>query len=148
MKRAFTLVELLIGFSLLTSIGGLIGWRIGPLIQKKQFANDVTRLQNELVSLHQLAVTTQSDWSLVIEHKKNGWMIQEACTKTPRLCTKHLKSIPFTSLRFNDKVIDRMIFTFYATGLVLPEGALTCTQSQTDQTVTLSLPQLFHQERQ
>ena len=148
MKRPFTLIELLIGFSLLTSIGGLIGWRVGPLIQKKQFANDVARLQNELVSLHQLAVSTQSDWSLAIEHKGSGWTLKEECVKTPRLCTKHLKPIESASLAFNDKAIDRVTFTFYATGLVLPEGNLTCTQAQLKEAKTLSLSKLFQQERQ
>ena len=148
MKRSFTLIELLIGFSLLTSIGGLIGWRVGPLIQKKQFTNDVARLENELLSLHQLAITTQSDWSLAIERKEKGWALKEECSKTPRLCTKHLKPIESASLTFNDKAIDRVTFTFYSTGLVLPEGTLTCSQPRTDLSKTLLLSKLFHQERQ
>ena len=142
-RRAFTLLELLIGMSLLTSIGGVIGLRVAPLIQKKQFHNEVSLLKNELASLHQMALTTQSDWSLVITREENGWSLQENCTKTPRLCTKHLKPIRSAVLSLDDAPVKDLTFTFYATGLVLPEGKLACALPKFELSETI-----FPQERQ
>lgn len=139
--KAFTLIEVLVAFSLISLIASLIGWKSNELIQKKKISSAKERLKSSLVLAHHLSRNTGADWECIIEKEKEEYILQMKCLeggcKEPPPVQIHV-----LSLNFNGKNLDKLTFLMTSGGRILPHGVL-CIRNNKNYAETLRIPQLF-----
>lgn len=138
-KRAFTLLELMIGLVLIALISGVIGVRIGGAIEEKRFSSSIERLSAELESCRRLALTAQVDWIAVLEKKKGVFVLQKSCPELGKESFATWKSN--SAMQFNGKAANRLSFQFTSSGKVAPSGTLLLSDGK--RTVSWKLPDQF-----
>ncbi len=142
MKRPFTLLELLVGFTLILLVGGLIGWRGHDAIVHKRFDTDVALFQQTCEVCQRMAVATQSDWEGKLRKEGSNWVFETRCIDRKEMRPLKPVSLHGISVLLNRKVLsDGWALEFFASGKVSPEGTLLFTQGKKEKELTL--PDLF-----
>lgn len=123
MKRAFSLLEIMVAFVLLAMAASIIGIQMNKAIQKKKFHTQVERLRDRLNITQKLAVAMQSDWRARLHKESKKWLFESKCIEPD---VRELKPLNIDSFEvtFNGKRVELLEFDFYSTGLVKPEGIL------------------------
>ncbi|MCC6127645.1 MAG: hypothetical protein IT584_00375 [Chlamydiae bacterium] len=119
-KLSFTLLEVMLGITLLLITGGVVFWKMETVIKKGRFSTDVSKIETELRSSHRLALNTGRDWKLEIISSESGLEICSGPIPS-QLPPRRLKigSLTFT---FQDMEMERFCIYFSPTGKIEPEG--------------------------
>ncbi len=142
MKRPFTLLELLVGFTLLLLVGGLIGWRGRDAIVKKRFETDFASFKQTCEVCQRIAVATQSDWRGILRKEGSNWVFETTCIDHKAMRPLKPVSLHGISMLFNRGTLsDGWTLEFFASGKVSPEGTLLFTQGPKEKELTF--PDLF-----
>lgn len=123
MKRAFSLLEIMVAFLLLTIASSIIGIQMHKAIQKKKFHTQVERLSDRLNVTQRLAIAMQADWKARFTKEQKSWLFKATCIEPGVRGLKPLK-VDSLEILFNGKRVELLEFDFYSTGLVQPEGVL------------------------
>lgn len=122
-KQGFSLLEVMVAFSLILMAGGAIGWKMHGLLEKKRFSSGVEKLTSRLEALRSFALNTQADWKGTLSQRKSGqWVLEACCIDAPGK-TSSLTLEPL-ELFWDGQRQYRIEFFFTATGQVLPKGTL------------------------
>lgn len=145
-KICFTLLEVMVGISLLIMISSLVGWNLYRSIQKKHFFSDVAKIESQLQSCHRLALNTQLDWKLEMTTQGKFLTVRSFAIHG---CPIRLKPIQTDSLSilFEGKEIEEMSLYISPTGKVEPEGIFICISKSGDVEKTFSTHELFGQKQ-
>ncbi len=123
-RRALTLLEVLLVFLLLAIASSAIGFKMYGAIEKKKFFSDMERLEDRIIAAQKLALATQMDWSGKLKSDKDGWIFTVRCEEANN---KQLKPLKMNKLDiwFNGAQVKNEInFDFFASGRTLPAGNL------------------------
>ena len=66
-KRPFSLLELIVGISILALVSSAVIWKMSRLIERKRFDSSVDRIQSRIFTCRRLAMNMQADWKAVLE---------------------------------------------------------------------------------
>ena len=145
MKRALTLLELVVGIAILLIVGGFSTSRVYRMIEKKRFNSDLEKLAVRLSHCHALAVNMQSDWSAILEKKEGGWVFYAFSLEQPKGPKIAPFSLPPFELLVEDKKVEKITFDFSSTGLIEPAGKLKF-QPKKGGAVEWDLSEIFQKE--
>jgi prepilin-type N-terminal cleavage/methylation domain-containing protein len=121
-KKAFTLLEIMIAILLIAMASGLIAMKLYPAIEKKKFSSDLERLKCRLFTAQKLAMTMQADWKGILKKESSGWVFTVECEgqEGKRLAPLHLSKM---DISLNQKNISsELAFDFFASGHFDPVG--------------------------
>lgn len=123
MKRAFTLLELLIGIALISIVGGIVGIRMYKAVERKKFHTELEQLKTRIQTAHRLAISMQADWKGSLKKGEKGWIFETTCEEIEG---KRLSSLQFEPLEifFNGKRVGQLTFDFFSNGHSSPDGTL------------------------
>lgn len=121
MRRAFTLIEVLIAIVLLAIASSVVGLRMHKAIEKKKFQTELERLRSRLRVSQKLAVSMQADWRGTLKKGEKGWIFEARCEEVEgrRLTPLHLDRL---EIFFNGKRVDELNLDFFASGHISPDG--------------------------
>lgn len=141
-KKAFTLLEVLVAIVLIGIASCLISFRMVRAVQKKKFHSQIERLKNRLVVSQKLAVVSQSDWTCTLQKQEKGWLFEAKCDEIRH---KTLPSLQLDEIEvlLNQKRVEKLIFNFFATGHVHPSGSLAFVQGQ--EKIEWKSSEIFHE---
>jgi type II secretory pathway pseudopilin PulG len=148
-KRAFTILELMVGVALLIIASTVIAWKMQGAIEKKRFQSGVDTLCNGLRVCQKLAVVTQADWVGDLSREGGHWIFQAICEEDPRVKGMAPLRIDVGAIFFNKGELDSFRIHFFSSGEVLPKGTLLMIQKRGDPSSlkkSLKLPQIFYRE--
>ncbi len=112
----------MIALVLVVSISGVIGMRVGGALEEKRFRSSVERLFSELESCRRLALSGQADWLVLLEKKKDYFVLHKSCPELGKESEASWKSS--CKVRFNGKPANALSFQFTSSGKVSPAGKL------------------------
>jgi hypothetical protein len=127
-KTPFTLLEILIGMALLLMASGVMGWNLFHAIKKKRFQSEVERFQARFKTCQKLAMAMQADWIGELKKKGASWTFEVACVQR-----EGQKISPLTAhcrVFFEGREKSSLIFQFFSTGQVLPQGTFLFVQDE------------------
>ena|SRR5579872_1150726 len=144
MKRAFTLLEVMVALALILIVGGLTGWKMHEAVCKKRFQSELSRLQSRIMTCHRLAAAMQCDWKGVLIKEGTGWIFETICIESPE--SKKLKPLQLHSfdLFLNGKKIHELEIEFFSSGQIDPEGTFLFVAD--GQKTAWNFPELFLKE--
>lgn len=142
--RFFSLLEVMIAISILAIGAGALFFRIGRLIDQKQFETESSRLKNLLLSSRLLALNTQTDWRLAFKKSAKGWVIKLHCLEDADLIYPAV-SLSNNEILLNQRPLDKFSLDFFSTGLTRPSGTLTLQKKASYRIyqTNYQLPELF-----
>lgn len=122
-QHPFTLLELLLGISLLLLATTFLGWKMDKVLAKKKFTTEKEKLQSRFVEAHNLALTLQADWEVHLVQEKERIIVQ---TYSPEQKKKVLPTLYLHHTHFfwNDKPATKLTLRYSATGHLFPSGTL------------------------
>lgn len=141
-RNNFTLLELLIGISLLAIVGGVFFWNLRQMLVRKKFETDSERFQSLFVTTRSLALNSQMDFRLELKNSKEGWQGRLVCLED---FTKVYPIASFSpwEIRMDDTIVQNdLSIDFFSTGFVIPNGRFTF--SHQGKTKTLNIGELFY----
>lgn len=121
-KKAFTLLEVMIAFILIAMASGLIAMKLHPAIEKKKFSSDLERLKCRLFTAQKLAIAMQADWKGILKKEPSGWVLIVECEEQQG---KRLAPLHFSKMDIflnQKKISDKLEFDFFASGHFDPVG--------------------------
>ena len=121
MRRAFTLLEMMVAIVILAIVSGIVGLRMHKAIEKKKFQSELERLRVRFTVSQRLALAMQADWKGTLKRERKGWIFETACEEVSgkRLTPLHLEGI---EIFFNGKKVDELTIDFFASGQTFPDG--------------------------
>ncbi len=122
-KKSFTLLELMVCFSLLIFAGSVFGWKMHTILAKKRFSASIEKLSSRFLGVRTLAMNTQSDWKGVLYRQGESWVF-ESGAEDDLINRLPLLSLQISEVFWEGKKIERHEFDFSSTGDVVPEGRL------------------------
>ncbi|MBS0604732.1 MAG: type II secretion system protein [Verrucomicrobia bacterium] len=134
-KRAFTLLEMMIALVILSLIGALTAVQVKKLIDAHRFEGEVADLFIALQEAQVLSATYNTDLSLDL-YLKEGKVFYRFSTDEP-LSVQKLKRDPVslahtTELKFKDVKVTSLHLDIYSGGRIEPRGTLSFSQSSDD----------------
>ncbi len=120
-KVSFTLLELMVFFSLLLLMGSVFGWKMHAMLQKKRFSASVEKLSSRLLGIRALAMNMQSDFKGELFREEDSWIFKASDDVGVKL---PLLSLAFSEILWDGEKKDRYEFDFSTTGDVSPKGQL------------------------
>jgi len=123
-RRYFTLLEVMVGLTLLLIAAGAIGWKMHGFIEKRRFQSDLDRLKFRLMTLQTLSANMQSDWLGVLRREKKNWIFESHCIDQPKIRFATTGSFQSFEIFFNNETLDTLEIFFYSSGEVKPMGSL------------------------
>lgn len=124
LNRFFTLIEVLIAVALLTLAAGLIGWKTHVAMQRKRFFSTMDRLQARCLTCQKLACTMKADWQGILQKKGEEWSFETHCLEGGKIQELPPLSLSSFSLLVEEKPTDSLIFIFFSTGQIYPQGTI------------------------
>jgi prepilin-type N-terminal cleavage/methylation domain-containing protein len=121
MKRCFTLLELMIGITILAISASAIGWRVHKAAESYRFSTDVERLTGALIQCRTLALTMQSDWEGILSKTEQGWELKTECFGNVKLKGLPVQQLGLLEVFWNGEKKDSLFFLFSSTGEALVE---------------------------
>lgn len=131
MKRAFTLLEVMIAFLILTLAGTVVGFQMYGAVSLYRFDQEVSELYQDLKEAQIIAITQGIDISLSFNQNKGVWSYVLSSEEPRVLISKKphlLKQV--THLQVDKKTygphskVQPASLTFYASGIVDPHPSL------------------------
>lgn len=124
MKRAFTLLEIMVALVLIAIASTAISLQMRGAIEKKKFNSNIEKLKSRMFVAQKLAIATQADWTGVLKKETNGWTFSVKCDEPGKQFSPlHLDKMDL--LLNGKKVTDQLVFDFFASGHTSPDGILT-----------------------
>ena len=136
-KKAFTLLEMMIVICLIGIASGVVGWRMHRAIQNQQFHSDVICFRNQLMCFQKLAVARQVDFHAVLKKEKGKWVFISVCLEDKIQRVRPLK-LHIKEAIIEGKQVEEVQFDFYSTGLVASCEAMTLVGAVDQEVVRLS----------
>lgn len=118
-RRAFTLLEVMVAIVLLTIVSGVVGLKMHTAIQKKKFHSDIERLKIKMALSQKLAIANEGDWAGTLKKKGKGWIFEASSEEGKKLAPLHLDPM---EIYFKGKKVDALTFEFFASGHTSPDG--------------------------
>ena len=143
-SKYFTLLEVMIGVSLLAIVSGTVFWRLHNMAEKNRFYTDAFRLKSTLVSTRSLAINSKIDFRLELQETSDGWNARLISREDPDIEYR----IPrFSQLKifFNKCAVREVYVDFYSSGYVGPKGVLTISNGL--QISEFKFPELFYRQQ-
>lgn|GEM_PF-1256127 len=131
-KSSFTLLEVIVAFSLLLIACGSVGWKMYQVIEKRRFQSDLEQLRSRFFTCHSLALNMQADWKGLLHLVKGKWVFEATCFE--HATKKTLPPIVLHSfvLSFKGEVQDFLLIDFFSSGAISPQGDLIFYQDPSD----------------
>lgn len=129
----------MIGLVLAAMAAGIIGVRIGSVLEEKRFRAAIDRLFVELESCRRLSLAAQVDWIAVLEEKNGAFVLRKACPELGKEVLATWKSN--CEMSVNGKRAHALSFLFTSSGKVSPAGELTFKDKK--RSVSWRLPEQF-----
>lgn len=143
-RRFFTLLEIMVGLSLVLMAAGAIGWKMHGLIEARRFKADLEQLKSRIQTIRTMAINMQSDWEGILKRDKKHWTFEAICLDPPRSKSFSPTQLRISEVVFNEKSRDHYTFFFSSTGEVLPSGSLFFRPlSKSGKTERLDFPEIF-----
>ena len=122
-SRNFTLLEVMLGISLLAIASGALFWRLQKMVERNRFDSDANRFHSTLILTRSLAINTKMDYRLELHKAPEGWIAHLFCREDPDL-TYSLPRYSLLDIAFNKAPIRDLSIDFYSSGFVGPKGLL------------------------
>ena len=114
-KKSFlTILEVMIALVVITLIGTSLFSSFRPLLEKRKFSSDFSRLSERALLLRSLAIYQEKDIEVELSSQQEESILSSYDT------ISSLKMVPFT-IYCNDQKVDSIRFTFLSTGEVEPK---------------------------
>ena len=137
-KRSFSLLEILIGISLLLAASGVLGLRWHQSIQLRKFDTSLTGFRDACQVAYRLAVTTQTDWQGTLKKGPDGWVFEVVCLEGERPC--RLKPVDLKNLEITKShacLPNPWCLIFFSSGKINPEAVLTFSNTEREKEVSV-----------
>jgi hypothetical protein len=143
----FSLLEVMIGLSLLILTTGAMGLKMYHLVDEKKFYSKLDALKMQLMTCYHLSVSTQSDWKGLFSKKEDRWIFQASCDEGRALKPIELPSM---NIFFNGEPRNIFCIDFFSSGIILPQGKVEFCRDQYKPSLdkeTWILPSIFAVEQ-
>ena len=128
-KRAFTLLEVMVAIALLAIVGLVVNLKMHGAIEKKKFQSDIDRFKEKMAIAQKLAVASQTDWTGTLKKEQTGWifLIQSEDPNSKKIKPLHIAEL---DILFNGKKVNKqMTFDFFSSGHTSLNGELVFSRS-------------------
>jgi type II secretory pathway component PulJ len=142
-SRSFTLLEVLIGVSLIAIASGALFLRLNRMLERKQFDSDLSRLKSTLLSTRSLAINTKMDFRLELRNTEEGWNARLICREDPDLIYP-LPRFSSMKINFEKKTVQEFFVDFFSSGFVGPKGVLELSNDL--QKFEFTFPEFFYRK--
>jgi len=122
--RGITLLELLLGFTLILFAAGIIGWKGHAFFKKRRFTTEMKRFEERCKTLHRLAMNMQVDWGGVIQKDGDRWLFNAFCEDPSTPSKLSPLSLHFSELLWNGEAQTKFQIDFFSSGAIRPLGSL------------------------
>lgn len=139
-KRAFSLLEVMVGMALLVIASGSIAWKMQGAIAAKRFRSDLERLHARLLVCQRLSCAQLADWEGVFKWEGSKLVFEASCEEGQKFSPLKLD----LATTFNGKRFDEMTINFFSTGQVVPTGLFVF--SRKEERAEWNLPDIFQRE--
>ncbi|HSX25505.1 MAG TPA: hypothetical protein VLE89_00685 [Chlamydiales bacterium] len=141
--KRFTLLEVMVGITLLLLASGLIGWKMHGAIQKKRFSANLERFKERCALCQRLAMVTQADWRGLLKQKGDRLIFETTCIESKEINGFAPLTLDSLSLYLDGKKADDLTIEFFSTGQIYPQGLLLFRQTKGSLQEEWSLSQIF-----
>ena len=117
-RRYFTLLELMIGISLMMIAGSLVGVNLHKSIEKKKFTSSLARLKTRLLDCRQLAINMQADWQGDLRLSNGEWIFDAYTLDEAKFPNFRPLKLEKFDLFWNGKKVAAISFLFASGGEV------------------------------
>lgn len=141
----FTLLEVMIGLTLLLIIGSAVSWNVYKMIERSRFSTDVSKIISQIRLSRQMAINTRLDWKFEMAPHENSFRLQSSAPFSAYPPCKP----SFThdlEVRFEGKEIEAIVVYFSPTGKIAPEGVWELSTPSGKYHREISTFELFHQK--
>jgi hypothetical protein len=136
-RRSFTLLEIIIAFTILAMSSTLIGVNLRNAIQKKKFTHEVSKFKETLLFYHKLSMTKKEDWTLVLKNFQKNTILE--CISEETSFSK--KIIFHFQFLVDERQENSYAITFFSSGHIKPMSEISLSLS--DFVEKLSFNELF-----
>lgn len=129
----------------------LVGWKMHSAVQDKHFQSDLDRLRSQCLLSQKLAIAMQADWQGVLQKKGKHWVFQTFCVESVRMKGGSPINMDRLHLFVDGEKKDGLVFEFFSSGQVSPEGTLLFCQNPNDPRALRQewkIPDLFQRSEQ
>lgn len=131
-RRFFTLIELMVCFTLLAIAGSFCVYKISAMLSSAKVHKEIKTLENHLDLCQKISALQQTDMLLKLFYEDKGLVcyigedLGEAFYQSPKLIKRNLSNLSFMF----GKEKKELEVTFSSTGSVSPSGSLTLFSKQ------------------
>jgi len=145
-NRRLTLLEVVVGLSLLLLAAGSLGWKMQNYLEKRRFRTSAEQMKSRMMTIQRLAVNQQSDWRGELTHEGKNWVFRVECLDPPRAKSSSPIYLRGAEVMLNGKKEEAVTFGFFSSGFVQPSGVLEIRSVKDGEIERWELPRIFGQE--
>ncbi len=123
-NRFFTLLEIMVGLTLVLMAAGAISWKMHGWIETKRVKADLEQLKSRIRTIQTMAINMQADWEGTLKQDGNHWVFEAVCLDPPRSKSFSPIRLRISEVVFNAKSQNHYTFLFSSSGEVWPSGSL------------------------
>ncbi len=142
-NRFFTLLEVMIGLSLLLIASSAIGWKTHSFVKKRRFATDIQRIQSRCLVLYRMAVNAEVDWKGIFRKEGNRWIFDSVCLDPSRKTKFSPIYFQAHKIVHNEREINSLELSFFSSAQVTPCGEILFLQHAGSPPVVWKIPAFF-----
>jgi prepilin-type N-terminal cleavage/methylation domain-containing protein len=133
MRRAFTLLEIMVVLTILSLIGTVVSWNIKKSIDHHRFQSEISDLLIAWQSAQALAVTYKTDFALEFYMQNHHFYYRFSTDEplSPTIFSQAPVLLKHThQLTVDKKKLENQRFEIYSTGCVEPQGVIRFSSSE------------------
>lgn len=142
-NRHFSLLEIVVGLSLILIAGGAVGWKMHSFVETRRFKTDLQQLKSRILTTQMLAVNMQADWEGTLKQDGKNWIFTACCLDTPKSKTYTPIKLRVSEIFLDGKRRSLFSFLFFSSGEIWPAGTLTFQNLKDGSVETWDLPAIF-----
>ena len=142
-NRYFSLLEIVVGLSLILMAAGAIGWKMHSFIETRRFKTDLEKLKSRILTTQRLAVNMQADWEGTLKQEGKNWVFATECLDAPKTKAYSPIKLHLSDILLDGKKKGVVFILFFSSGEIWPAGVLTFQNSKDGATEVWDLPAIF-----
>ena len=141
--RYFSLLEIVVGLSLILIAGGAVGWKMHSFVETRRFKTDLQQLKSRILTTQMLAVNMQADWEGTLKQEGKNWIFTASCLDAPKSKTYRPIKLHLSEIFLDGKRRNLFSFIFFSSGESWPAGVLTFQNFKDGAVETWDFPAIF-----
>ncbi len=142
-NNPITLLEVMIGLSLLLIVSAAVGQKVYALVEKRRFSTKIHQIQSRCLNVYRMAVYGDVDWKGVFRKEGRFWIFE--CFSLDSSRRSHFSPIRFKAQKIvcNGEEVDSWELSFFSSAYVSPSVEILFFQQEGTTPILWKIPSFF-----